>query len=117
MKNDKNGTRRKNMAKRLFVIAIVVMVIAGLVMYSRAQTSKKEVKYSEIVENIKDKDIKEIHTYINSNRIDITFNDETQKFAYVPSIDEFWKYVNNQKENGNEIEVSVERKPLEEPQK
>lgn len=117
MKNDKNGTRRKNMAKRLFVIAIVVMVIAGLVMYSRAQTSKKEVKYSEIVENIKDKDIKEIHTYINSNRIDITFNDGRQKFTYVPSIDEFWKYVNTQKENGNKFQISVERKPLEETTK
>lgn len=52
--------------------------------------------------------VKAISTYINSNKIFVTFTDQTKKFAYIPSSNEFWEYVNQQQLLGNNIEISVD---------
>ena len=110
MRNNKNGTRRNNVVKRLLALVTSVMLIILLIsVYNNARNFKnQEVKYSEIVACIEKGDVKEISTQAGSSKIDVTFKDETQKFTYVPSISEFWKYVNEQRKLGNDIEVSVE---------
>lgn len=110
MKNDKNENQENNRKKRIFNIVISVILIIFLILYNNVQAAfkKKEVKYSEIVACIENGDVKEISTQTGSSKIDVTLKDETQKFAYVPSINEFWEYVNEQRKLGNDIEVSVD---------
>ena len=107
MKNSKSKKRRNNMVKRL--LAIVTLIILLILI---PNSKKEEMKYSEVLSCIENGDIKEISTNINSSKINVTFKDETQKIAYVPSLNEFWEYVNEQKQNGNDIEVLVEGRPF-----
>lgn len=105
--NSKNKTRKKNIAKLLSIVLTTLLLIVLLISkYNDAQTSKnQEIKYSEIINYI---DVKAISTYINSNKIFVTFTDQTKKFAYILSSNEFWEYVNQQQLLGNNIEISVD---------
>ena len=108
----KARSRRNNMAKRLFIIAIAMSLILILLLIRKYALVSEfdEVKYSEIITCIENCEVKEISSYYDSNDVEVTFKDGTKKSAYVPSISEFWRYVNEQREFGNDIDISVKMK-------
>ena len=108
MKNDKNGTNNTKWIRIMVAEVLAILAILTIYLYNDNQKPKEdEVKYSEIVTYIDAGDVKEIKTYVNSSKIDVTLTDGTKKFTYVPSVNEFWKYVNEQRKLGNDIEISV----------
>ena len=106
----KDKTRGNNVSKRILIMAVVLLTILLMQFIRKNVLSSKadEVKYSEIVTCIENCEVKEISSYYGSNEVYFTFKDGTKKFTYVPSIDEFWEYVNEQRKLGNDIDVSVE---------
>ncbi len=115
MKNNKNGTRKNNIVKWSIVAIVTIGIILNclVLLYNYAQNSKsKEVNYTNSITCIENKNIKEITTYAGSSKINVTLKDKTQKFAYVPSVSEFWEYVNEQRKLGNKIEISVNKSPF-----
>ena len=109
MKNNKNGNN--NLVKRLiYAVALTVILIILLIHVlndAQSSTPKKETSYSEILSCIENGDVKEIRTNADSSKIDVTLKDNTKTYTYIPSVSEFWKYVNVQIELGNKIEISV----------
>ena len=105
MKNDKNT----NIEKLLLAIRLLVVLAAIAVFwYFDSQKFKaKEIKYSETIAYINAGEVKEIEAYTNSNKINIILSNEEEQFTYVPSVDDFWTYVDKQRTIGNDIEISV----------
>lgn len=86
---------------------MVISIISVLLF--NAKSSEKEISYSEIVTCVEKGNVTKISTDAGSNKIVVTFKDKTQKFAYVPSVSEFWKYINEQRKLGKDIEISVNK--------
>lgn len=107
----KGKTRRNNMTDWLYIIIIVMVIILSILLIRKNVIVSKsdETNYSEIVTYIENCNVKEISSYYGSNEIYITLKDGTKKSAYVPSINEFWEYVNEQRKLGNNIDVSVKK--------
>ena len=90
MKNDKNGTHNTKWVRIMVAVVLAILAILTIYLYNDSKEPKEyEVKYSEIVTYIDAGDVKEIKTYVNFSKIDVTLTDGTQKFTYVPSVNEF----------------------------
>lgn len=84
-----------------------MLIVLPFLLSLISQHANGKAKYSEILTSIENGDVKEISTNPDSSEIEIIFEDGTKKTAYIPSVDEFWKYVNDQRKLGNNFEVSV----------
>ena len=82
--NSKNKTRKKNIEKLLSIVLTTLLLIVLLISkYNDAQTSKnQEIKYSA-------SNVKAISTYINSNKIFVTFTDQTKNSHIFPAVMNF----------------------------
>lgn len=109
MRKDKNKDITRNRGKRRLVIIIIMVISIISVLLFNAKSSEKEISYSEIVTCVEKGNVTKISTDAGSNKIVVTFKDKTQKFAYVPSVSEFWKYINEQRKLGKDIEISVNK--------
>lgn len=103
--------KKNKMARQaLITAAIFSLLLFPRLFISQIQNSvNKEMKYSEAVTCIENREVKELIANLESSRVDIVFQDDTQKFVYVPNSDEFWKYVDRQIELGNTIEISAKK--------
>lgn len=109
MRKDKNKDITRNRGKRRLVIIVIMVISIISVLLFNAKSSEKEISYSEIVTCVEKGNVTKISTDAGSNKIVVTFKDKTQKFAYVPSVSEFWKYINEQRKLGKDIEISVNK--------
>ncbi len=109
MRKDKNKDITRNRGKRRLVIIIIMVISIISVLLFNAKSSEKEISYSEIVTCVEKGNVTKISTDAGSNKIVVTFKDKTQKFAYVPSVSEFWKYINEQRKLGKDIDISVKK--------
>lgn len=109
MRKDKNKDITRNRGKRRLVIIIIMVISIISVLLFNAKSSEKEISYSEIVTCVEKGNVTKISTDAGSNKIVVTLKDKTQKFAYVPSVSEFWKYINEQRKLGKDIEISVNK--------
>lgn len=109
MRKDKNKDITRNRGKRRLVIIIIMVISIISVLLFNAKSSEKEISYSEIVTCVEKGNVTKISTDAGSNKIVVTFKVKTQKFAYVPSVSEFWKYINEQRKLGKDIEISVNK--------
>ena len=90
--------KKNKMARQaLITAAIFSLLLFPRLFISQIQNSvNKEMKYSEVVTCIENREVKELIANLESSRVDIVFQDDTQKFVYVPNSVEFWKYVDRQ---------------------
>lgn len=109
MRKDKNKDITRNRGKRRLVIIIIMVISIISLLLFNAKSSEKEISYSEIVTCVEKGNVTKISTDAGSNKIVVTFKDKTKRFAYVPNVNEFWKYINEQRKLGKDIDISVKK--------
>lgn len=112
VKDEGESVSNKNSKKRKRTICIIIaIVMSAICIISSIVYSNQFLKYSELIDCIKNGEVISVNASLTSNKVTIRMKDDTKMRAIIPSLDEFTAFVSEQIEEGHEIDFSITDRP------